>query len=302
MSDDMVVLPGERCRKAREAQGMTQAQAAQRLHLSVTYLQSLDADDYERLPEATFVKGYLRNYARLLGLPADEIANTFQQMVNDDALEKPLQLPSMASSPSSAWRKPVLITLVLAVLVALLWAFWPASGELPALPENKPETGQQAKQENMNDNTVAQPSVGAADDLEGIDSESSSAAAELDGEDSPGGGMQGDGQDANAASDPQDGESQAQQEDDGSSMLAANGLDRLLLSFTSNCWIKVTDATGRTLRQGEQSGGASLMLDGKAPFSLTLGNAGAVDELLVNGSAVTLPTDSPGKVVRISIP
>ncbi len=56
MSDDMVVLPGERCRKAREAQGMTQAQAAQRLHLSLTYLQSLDADDYERLPEATFVK------------------------------------------------------------------------------------------------------------------------------------------------------------------------------------------------------------------------------------------------------
>ena len=85
-------------------------------------------------------------------------------------------------------------------------------------------------------------------------------------------------------------------------MLAANGLDRLLLSFTSNCWIKVTDATGRTLRQGEQSGGASLMLDGEAPFSLTLGNAGAVDELLVNGTAVTLPTDSPGKVVRISAP
>ena len=108
MSDDMVVLPGERCRKAREAQGMTQAQAAQRLHLSLTYLQSLDADDYERLPEATFVKGYLRNYARLLGLPADEIANTFQQMVNDDVLDKPLQLPSIAPPPS-AWRKPVLI-------------------------------------------------------------------------------------------------------------------------------------------------------------------------------------------------
>ena len=38
MSDDMVVLPGERCRKAREAQGMTQAQAAQRLHLSLIHI------------------------------------------------------------------------------------------------------------------------------------------------------------------------------------------------------------------------------------------------------------------------
>ena len=108
MSDDMVVLPGERCRRAREAQGMTQTEAAQRLHLSLTYLQSLDADDYERLPEATFVKGYLRNYARLLGLPAEEIAGTFQQMVNEDALDKPLLLPSIAPPPA-AWLKPLLI-------------------------------------------------------------------------------------------------------------------------------------------------------------------------------------------------
>ena len=301
MSDDMVVLPGERCRKAREAQGMTQAQAAQRLHLSLTYVQSLDADDYERLPEATFVKGYLRNYARLLGLPADEIANTFQQMVNDDVLDKPLQLPSIAPPPS-VWRKPVLIALALAALVALLWAFWPTSGELPALPEKTPATEQGAEPENMNDSAGGQPAEDTVGGFDGMGSESAPGGAELDGEGITGDGMQDDEADASAASDTQAEGSQAEQADDGSSMLAANGLDRLLLSFTSNCWIKVTDATGRTLRQGEQSGGASLMLDGKAPFSLTLGNAGAVDELLVNGSAVTLPTDSPGKVVRISAP
>ena len=107
MSDDMVVLPGERCRKAREALGWTPAEAAKRMHLSQSYLVALEADDYERLPEATFVKGYLKNYAKLLGLPADEIANTFQQMVNDDAFDKPLDLPKMAPPPS-VWRKPLL--------------------------------------------------------------------------------------------------------------------------------------------------------------------------------------------------
>ena len=297
MSDDIVVLPGERCRKAREAQGMTQAEAAQRLHLSLTYLQSLDADDYERLPEATFVKGYLRNYARLLGLPADEIANTFQQMVNEDALEKPLQLPSMAPPPS-AWRKPVLMALVLAVLIALLWAFWPAKGQLPALPEKKAQESEQGiEPEGMNNSMGVRDEVGfgagmAADATQGAGLDDGGANDDSMQQESP------DPVPASAS----DGAEQAQESDDDSSMLAANGLDRLLLSFTSNCWIKVTDATGRTLRQGEQSGGASLMLDGKAPFNLTLGNAGAVDELLVNGKAVTLPTDSPGKVVRISAP
>ena len=100
MSEDMVVLPGERCRKAREAMGWTTAEAAKRMHLSQTYLLALEADDYERLPEATFVKGYLKNYARLLGLPADEVANTFQQMINEDAFNKPLELPSMPRKPA----------------------------------------------------------------------------------------------------------------------------------------------------------------------------------------------------------
>ena len=45
-----------------------------------------------------------------------------------------------------------------------------------------------------------------------------------------------------------------------------------------------------------------LQLDGQAPFNVTLGNAGAVSDIQLNGEAVTLPTDSPGKVVRITLP
>ena len=301
MSDDMVVLPGERCRRAREAQGMTQAEAAQRLHLSLTYLQSLDADDYERLPEATFVKGYLRNYARLLGLPAEEIAGTFQQMVNEDALDKPLLLPSIAPPPA-AWLKPLLIALALVVLVSLLWAFWPSKGELPALPDKVQEMSQQSEAEAdaSNNDMGVQRQAQFDDEMAGV-----TQGASLNGTDATDeGGPQVAAESISdiTTEDVGNDDSQLQNNDDVSSMLAANGLDRLSLSFTSNCWIKVTDANGRTLRQGEQSGGASLMLDGKAPFNLTLGNAGAVDELLVNGKAVTLPTDSPGKVVRISVP
>ena len=70
MSDNMVVLPGERCRKAREALGWTPAEAAKRMHLSQSYLVALEADDYERLPEATFVKGYLKNYCLLYTSPS----------------------------------------------------------------------------------------------------------------------------------------------------------------------------------------------------------------------------------------
>ena len=83
MSANETVLPGERLRRAREEKGLSQEEACKHLRLSSSYMRALEQDDYERLPEAPFIKGYLRNYARFLGLPAEELARQFQQRVDE---------------------------------------------------------------------------------------------------------------------------------------------------------------------------------------------------------------------------
>ncbi len=67
--DEEAMLPGERLRRAREEQGLSQDEVSKHLRLSLSYLRALEEDDYDRLPEPPFIKGYLRNYARFLGLP-----------------------------------------------------------------------------------------------------------------------------------------------------------------------------------------------------------------------------------------
>ncbi len=286
MSEDMVVLPGERCRKAREAMGWTPAEAAKRMHLSQTYLLALEADDYERLPEATFVKGYLKNYARLLGLPADEVANTFQQMVNEDAFNKPLELPSMPLKRGLLSRPWVWIVLVLLVVVIGLLA-WPEGREDAAVVE---ESTQQEPLASQASDDEAAELTDSGDDRSGAEADQvfPEGSEEMLPVDEP--------------VEPAQPEPEAEVDTVAPSMLADNGLDRLILAFSANCWVQITDASGRTLRQGEQQAGASLQLDGQAPFNVTLGNAGAVSDIHLNGEAVTLPTDSPGKVVRITLP
>lgn len=304
MSDNMVVLPGERCRKAREALGWTPAEAAKRMHLSQSYLVALEADDYERLPEATFVKGYLKNYAKLLGLPADEIANTFQQMVNDDAFDKPLDLPKMAPPPP-VWRKPLLAVVALLVVVALLIWLWPEEEALAPLSNSGMNTPEERASVPADEEVGGEtgpfsseqepaPEQGAGDPLA---PQSLDDTANDDQPEETGAAVDGEGVESADSADRVE-----SSDEPAPSMLAENGLDRLLMAFSGNCWISVKDATGRTLRQGEQQGGTSLQLDGKGPFSLTLGDAGAVDELILNGEVVTLPTNSPGTVVRVSIP
>ncbi|UWN51246.1 Cytoskeleton protein RodZ [Alcanivorax sp. ALC70] len=80
--DEEAMLPGERLRRAREEQGLSQDEVSKHLRLSLSYLRALEEDDYDRLPEPPFIKGYLRNYARFLGLPAEELARRFQQEVD----------------------------------------------------------------------------------------------------------------------------------------------------------------------------------------------------------------------------
>ena len=52
----------------RERQGMSRADAAQRLHMSTWQVEALENGDYERLPKGTFLRGFVRNYTKLLGL------------------------------------------------------------------------------------------------------------------------------------------------------------------------------------------------------------------------------------------
>ena len=62
---------GAELRAAREAAGLTIDAVAQQLKLAPRQVQALEDDDFAQLPGRTFVRGFLRNYARLLHLDAD---------------------------------------------------------------------------------------------------------------------------------------------------------------------------------------------------------------------------------------
>lgn len=53
-------------REAREQQGLSVADVANRIKFAPRQIEAMEADDYAQLPEATFVRGFVRSYARLL--------------------------------------------------------------------------------------------------------------------------------------------------------------------------------------------------------------------------------------------
>jgi len=77
LEDDIQELPkvgsGSLLAAARKEQNRTVEEIADELNLSVTQIRTIELDQSEGLPEPTYVRGYIRSYARLLGLNVDEI-------------------------------------------------------------------------------------------------------------------------------------------------------------------------------------------------------------------------------------
>jgi cytoskeleton protein RodZ len=90
--------PGRRLRVQRQSRGLAIERIATQLHLKPEVIESLEQDRFDLLPGPVFVTGYLRNYARALGLdPAPLIAAYQSHAESTDAV-----LPSRRMSGSGA--------------------------------------------------------------------------------------------------------------------------------------------------------------------------------------------------------
>lgn len=63
----------------REKQGLSRADVAQRLCMSVSQVEALESGDFSRLAPGPFVRGFARNYARVLGLDAESVVGLIQR-------------------------------------------------------------------------------------------------------------------------------------------------------------------------------------------------------------------------------
>ena len=77
---DAFTTPGTMLRVAREAQGMSAREAADRLNLMPDYVSILERDDYQALRSPPFARGYVKAYGRLLGIEEEELLLLFDQL------------------------------------------------------------------------------------------------------------------------------------------------------------------------------------------------------------------------------
>ncbi len=80
-SDQLKLIgPGVRLRMVREELGLKRSDVAAGLRLREEIIVDIERDNYNKSPEVVFLRGYLRSYARLLNIDADEIISSFNNL------------------------------------------------------------------------------------------------------------------------------------------------------------------------------------------------------------------------------
>lgn len=75
---------GEHLRAAREVAGLSRAQVAESLRLRVSVIEAIEAGNLEVGVPTTFIRGYIKNYARLLGVPTESTVPLLENLREDN--------------------------------------------------------------------------------------------------------------------------------------------------------------------------------------------------------------------------
>ena len=271
---------GETLRAAREARGLSIPDAAQQLRLMNRQVAAMEAEDFASLGQPVFARGFVRNYARMLGLDDAAILRAMggaQPEPVEVSATPPLVLPGKWFT--SGWLiAGMVLLLLLTVLPIGLYAWLSSDAEevtrpiMRAVPATAPVTSPPGVSVNQSaDPATANP--GAEISASTLPPVGASALSETD----AGTGV--------AATEP-------------AAPVPSQG--EMRFEFAEDAWLEVKEGTGQILYRQMNPKGSTLILTGQLPLDLVIGNAMHV-RMTYQGRPLDLAPYISANVARFSL-
>lgn len=296
--DSQAVGPGQLLRNAREQLGWTREQVASRIHLRLTLIAAIEADTYDKHTSHTFIRGYLRAYAKLVGIPEETILAAYDKL----GLTPPDNIDMQSFSRRSRQqandsRLKVVTWLVILVLIALSIAWWwqstarRSAGD-EALAASEMGTEQTVSVANVTPAVdVADPVLPVASDAVATEVVVSDAAATVPAVVAA----------TSAALSTETSAAEATPAPAETAATEPGKAPQLKMSFTADCWLDVKDANGKTLFSGLKKANDELVLEGPEPLRFIIGAPMAAN-LEYQGKSFDMSRYNNGRTARFSLP
>ncbi|MEF8713515.1 MAG: helix-turn-helix domain-containing protein [Accumulibacter sp.] len=252
---------GQQLRTAREARNMSLAEVAQSLKLGPRQVAAIEAEDWASLPGNTMIRGFVRNYARLLNVDADTLMHGLDAAQLQQTAQLEVSAGTTASLPNTNGRRPqrrdylaVLAGLLLLGLAVLAYFYAPADfwqEKLAALLARNPVPVQQP---------VVPPPAATGESVTIVPTPNATVLSDT----------------------------------------TTNGRGGLRLRFSQPAWVEVRDGHGQIVFAELGPAGGQREVTGQPPFSLVVGNATQVT-IEYQGRMIDISQRIKGDVARLTI-
>ena len=291
---------GERLRHARESRGLDVPKVAEQLHLKQSMVLALEGEDFSRLPARVFVRGYYRNYARLMELPEEQLLREFDARCPEGeecAGAPPVVAQSVKKEIRSSHGLVKLVTwlVVISVLAAFgLW--WKDYSEKQAAQVGNEVAPAKATAEAAGNGAQVAPAVAAPPaERAPVPPPARTVAEKSEAQQQPAKEV------SKATAVP--GESAVTPaapaaEPESPAPVAAP--KKIQLQFTEDSWVDIRGANRSFKLVGTRKAGERIELDGEPPYNIILGNARGVT-ILVDGKPYDFSSRTRRNVARLTL-
>ncbi|WP_337013969.1 cytoskeleton protein RodZ [Leclercia sp. AS011] len=295
---------GVRLRNAREQLGLSQQAVAERLCLKVSTVRDIEEDKAPAELASTFLRGYIRSYAKLVHIPEDELLPMMEKQAPVRAAKvAPMQSFSLGKrrKKRDGWLMSF-TWLVLFVVIGLTGAWWwqnhkAQQEEITTMADQSSaelngSAGDGAQSIPLNTDASATASETQAPATGTTDTATAQTAAPAANQtaQAPADNAVVSPSQANVETAPAataDNAVQPLPSDPAGVAAAPADPNALVMNFNADCWLEVTDATGKKLFSGLQRKDGTLNLAGQAPYKLKIGAPAAV-QIQFQGKPVDL--------------
>ena len=298
LSEDMeLVGPGSMLREARKALSFSREYIASKLNFKLALVENIENDIFDPATPVTFNRGYLANYAKLVGIDVVDVLASYDALDAANIQRTELLSFSKETTKQAEHSRVMWLSyLIVAVLVGLTILWWQ----------------QESNQQGSNNTNISlnAPSSQLAPSSKDTDTQNTEVKADNSTSVQV-------TNDISLASDTAEvslpATTEAEQGIADEVTVPADNIVKeavvtetptistAIFTFNGDCWVNIFDATGERIAWGVKKSGYVMTIQGKAPLRITVGKP-ELTSIVFNGEAVDMSVFNVGNIAKFNLP